>query len=105
MNEKLQIFRTPIQELKEFRKYGETFRFVDYNEEQNTYLYERVDDDGKVVCYEVVSPSKAKNPDGGIIEVYPSENMFGYGRAICTRSRERAVNYLKNGVFRASVRP
>lgn len=100
MSEKLEIFKTSIDELTHFSKYGDDFTFIKRNEEMSTYLYKRVNIETGLVYYEVVVPKKSKNPDGNIVYVYPGAESFGFGRGICTRSLERAEKYLENGCSR-----
>lgn len=100
MSEKLSIFRTSIDDMTHFFKYGDEFKFIKKNEKKNTYLYKRVNLETNVVYYEVIVPVKTKNPDGSIVYVYPSAESFGFGRGICTRSLEKAEKYLENGCSR-----
>ena len=103
MCEKLTIFRTSIDDMAHFFKYGDEFTFIKKNEKMNTYLYKRVNLETGVVYYEVVIPVKTKNPDGSIVYVYPSAESFGFGRGVCTRSMEKAEGYLENGGSRLAV--
>lgn len=103
MCEKLTIFRTSIDDMAHFFKYGDEFTFIKKNEEKNTYLYKRVNLETGMVYYEVVVPVKTKNPDGSIVYVYPSAESFGFGRGVCTRSLEKAERYLENGCSRLTV--
>lgn len=84
------LFFTPLQEKREFKKYGENFKFVEFNEETGLYLYKR--DSG----WEVFKPLKRKQPDGSMVEIYPTEEDFGvYG--LCFSSEEWARLCLKLG--------
>lgn len=103
MCKKLTIFRTSIDDMAYFFKYGDEFTFIKKNEKKNTYLYKRVNIETGVVYYEVVVPVKTKNPDGSTVYVYPSTESFGFGRGVCTRSLEKAERYLENGCSRLTV--
>lgn len=89
---------TEIQ--KSFTKYGDTFTQIAHNPILNTYLYERTNSEGKNNSYEVIKPKKRINPDGNIIEIYPSSSDWGYGVALTTRNKDKAFQYLNNGLER-----
>lgn len=95
---KLEIYRKDLQ--KTFTKYGDTFTQIAHNSNLNTYLYERTDSEGKNNGYEIIKPKKVKNPDGSIVYVYPTEREWGYGRALTTRNKDKAFQYLNNGLER-----
>ena len=103
MSEKLSIFRTSIDDMTRFFKYGDEFKFIKKNAKKNTYLYKRVNLETNVVYYEVIVPVKTKNPDGSIVYVYPSAESFAFGRGVCTRSLEKAEKYLENGCSRLAL--
>ena len=70
-------FRKDISELKEFSKYGDTFKQIRNNPDTGWWLYERE------THYEVVKGMKYTNPDGSVVYVYPSEKDWGtYGYTI-----------------------
>lgn len=76
-------FRKDISELKEFKKYGDTFRQVRNNPDTGWWLYERTNEEYKTKHYEVVKGKKYVNPDNSVVYVYPSENDWGqYGYTI-----------------------
>lgn len=93
---KLEIFRKDLQ--KTFNKYGDTFIQKSHNKDLNTYIYERIDSEGKNNGYEIIKPKKHKNPDSSIVFVYPTENEWGFGRAVSTRNYDKAIKYLNNGI-------
>lgn len=97
---KLEIYRKDLQ--KTFTKYGDTFTQIAHNPNLNTYIYERIDGEGRHNGYEVIKPKKCTNPDGSIVYVYPTENDWGYGRAVTTRNKDKAVQYLNNGLEKIS---
>lgn len=83
-------FRKDISELKEFRKYGDTFKQIKNNPETGWWLYERE------THYEVVKGKKYVNPDNSVVYVYPSENDWGvYGYTIpkCWWA-EKTINFI-----------
>ena len=67
----MEIERKDISELKEFKKYGDTFRQIRNNAETGWWLYERA------THYEVVKGRKHKNASGEVVYVYPSESEWG----------------------------
>ena len=80
-----EIVRTSIKDKKEFTFDGSLLRFEAYNPDTNKYLYSRwfgkdSPGYGRQMGWEVVIPVKRKQPDGSIIECYPSSEQFGrYG--------------------------
>ena len=101
-NNMKEIYRTDISELPTFEKYGETFTFLQHNEKNNTYLYNRTNKETGKVSYEIIKPIKRKNPDGTTVYCYPSESSFGYGIALYTPIFAKALKYLENGCQRIS---
>lgn len=68
----------PIDELKEFKKFGDSFVQVE-KFDNNIYLYKRTfGPDNKYWCYELVKGVKHKNPNGQVIYVYPSTSSWGH---------------------------
>ena len=63
-----------MKERKPFQKYGETFEYLDSNEQTGLYLYQRKNSDGDVTSYEVVKPIYDKRHD---IYFYPCAAQFG----------------------------
>lgn len=77
----MRIIAKDISEMKEFTKYGDTFRQIRNNPETGWWLYERRGKDNR--SYEVVKGVKHKNPDGTIVYIYPSTEHWGkYGYTI-----------------------
>lgn len=82
---KLQIKPTSIKDKKEFTFDGSKLKFEAYNPTTNKYLYSRWFGEnspgyGRQMGWEVVIPVKYKQPDGSIVECYPSSERFGkYG--------------------------
>lgn len=79
---KLEIKYTDIKEKKEFTfSNGERLlRQYGYNAEDGTWLYEKflkLDGEWKLVCYELIDPPRAKNPDGTIVHRYPCSEEWG----------------------------
>lgn len=77
---KLEISYQDIRTLKEFKKYGDTFKQVeDFGD--NIFLYSRENEDSKgVYVFELVRGVPLKNPDGSIVYTYPSSSEWGrYG--------------------------
>lgn len=73
----MEIIRKDIKDLKEFKKYGDTFKQIRNNPETGWWLYERP------THYEVVKGKRYKNPDGEVVLIYPSEGDWGtYGYTI-----------------------
>lgn len=63
--------------MKEFTKFGDTFRQIRNNPETGWWLYDR----GR--SYEVVRGKKYTNPDGNVVYRYPCDEDFGlYGYAV-----------------------
>lgn len=73
----MKIFSTPIEEKKEFTFDGDTLKQCEHNTTTGLWLYERYYKDGRLKGYEVVMGVKTKQPDGTIVEVYPSSEQFG----------------------------
>lgn len=74
----------------EFQKYGDRFTPIEYNEENNVWLYKRTPINGEgSISYEVVKGN-----------TYPSSSEFGFRRAVCTTIYEKAKKYLENGIER-----
>lgn len=81
-----EIKKTDIRDKKEFNRAGYHYTQVRADDEKHIYLYEMVpiDFDTPHKHYEVVKGIKRKNPDGSIVWMYPSDEMFGvYGYYIC----------------------
>lgn len=86
----MKIFKKDISELKEFKKYGDTFKQIRNNPQTGWWLYERE------THYEVVKGKKYVNPDGSVVLGYPSESDWGvYGYTIpkC-RWAEKTINFI-----------
>lgn len=99
MNE---FFKTSIKDKKEFVFDGSKLKFVEFNPENNLYLYERFFDEngpgkGRRMGWEVVTPVNRKQPDGSTVECYPSSEQFGrYGRFYPPRfSREEMIKKIE----------
>lgn len=60
-----------ISELKEFTKYGDTFKQIRNNPETGWWLYERE------THYEVVKGKRYINPTGEVVYLYPSDCDWG----------------------------
>lgn len=91
-------FYTPIQERKEFAFEGDTLRFKTKNEETNYYLYERFNENGTLVGYEVVKPVRIKQPDGTEADIYPATERFGkYGWSFPPNTPMDKLNYYLEG--------
>jgi hypothetical protein len=76
-----EMFAKDISEMKEFTKYGDTFRQIRNNPETGWWLYERRGKGNR--SYEVVKGKKFTNPDGTTVRCYPSSNDWGnYGYTI-----------------------
>ena len=85
----------PIDELRAFTKWNDTFTRIAYNPETDVFIFRRTNKDGNVTCYEVVKP---RLRDG--IRCYPSSDdfgTFGFCFANSERDRARAFEFLKNG--------
>lgn len=65
------IVRKDISEMKEFKKYGDTFKQIRNNPETGWWLYERT------THYELVKGKPYFNPNGEKVLVYPSEGDWG----------------------------
>ena len=92
----MKIFKTPIEEKKEFTVDGDTLKFKAYNKNTGIYIYERFHNGGKV-AYEVIKPTRCKQPDGTPLKCYPSTAQFGtYGRYFPSNSYEKAKCYFEN---------
>ena len=81
------VFKTPIEEKIEFRKYGGRYVRRSHNPETDVYVYDCFKDDGNgneyLACIEVVKPKPVKQPDGTKVGVYPGDEDFGtYGKCI-----------------------
>lgn len=73
----MKVFRKDISEMKEFTKYGDTFKQIRHNPETGWWLYDRGN------SYEVVKGKKYKNPDGNYVYVYPCDEDWGtYGYTV-----------------------
>lgn len=84
----MEIFKTPIEDRKEFNR-------IDYHYEQveefgnHIYLYKltppkRYKRKLPYKQYELVRGKKSKQPDGTIVYIYPGDEDFGtYGYYIC----------------------
>lgn len=89
------IFRTPIEELKEFTLFDDICRFEGLNPETGIRVFSRIRD-GKIYAYEVVKAVKTKQPDGTPVNIYPSSSQFGlYGRFFPKNSR-KIMAYFNN---------
>lgn len=88
----LKIYRKDISEKKEFKFYGDTLKFKEIFP-NGIYLYERFNWKGYPNGYELVRPVPKKNPDGNIVQTYPSSEEFGmYGLFFPhTLSREKLI--------------
>ena len=85
----------PIDELRAFTKWNDTFTRIAYNPETDVFIFQRTNKDGNVTCYEVVKP---RLRDG--IRCYPSSDdfgVFGFCFANSERDRARAFEFLKKG--------
>lgn len=72
------IKSTPIATIKEFKKHGHTYRFLDYNTATNLYLFGVYQTDGTQIAWEVIKPRKIRG-----VETYPSDENFGaYAKCI-----------------------
>lgn len=72
-------YSTPIQEQKVFTFNGDTLKQCEHNEATGLWLYERYTN-GRLMGYELVKGVKTKQPNGEVVQVYPSSERFGtYG--------------------------
>lgn len=79
----MEVFARDISELKEFKKYGDTFKQIRNNPDTGWWLYERTNDEYKTRHFEVVKGIKRTNPDGNVVFSYPGESQWGvYGYTI-----------------------
>lgn len=86
---------TPIDDLRAFTKWNDTFTRIAYNPKTDVFIFKRTNKDGMVTCFEVVKP-RLRNG----VRCYPSSDDFGtYGFCFSTskRDRERMHEFLKNG--------
>lgn len=92
----MEIIRKDIKDLKEFNKYGDTFKQIRNNPETGWWLYERTNNEFGHQHYEVVKGIKHTNPDGKIVYVYPSDRDWGtYGYTICKCSwADKVIDFL-----------
>lgn len=79
----MKIFAKDISEIKEFRKYGDTFKQISNNPDTGWWLYERTNAEYGTRHFEVVKGVKYTNPDGNIVFMYPGESQWGtYGYTV-----------------------
>lgn len=69
---KIDIKRTPIDEIDEFEKWGDTFTRLGYNKRKDIFLYLRTNKEGYRLCWEIVKPVIR-----GGVRCYPSTTDFG----------------------------
>ena len=62
----------PIDDLRAFTKWNDTFTRIAYNPKTDVFIFQRTNKEGNVTCYEVVKP---RLRDG--IRCYPSSDDFG----------------------------
>lgn len=88
----MEIERKDISELKEFKKYGDTFRQIRNNPETGWWLYERA------THYEVVKGEKYKNASGEVVYVYPSESKWGQNGYTIPKCwwAEKTIDFIMN---------
>lgn len=92
-----------ISELKEFVEQGTRLVQVEYNETTGRYLYERYHINSptlgnRLMGYEVVKPPKRKNPDGSVVNTYPSSSQFGsYGWFLPANTKREILDKYMNG--------
>ena len=84
-----------IDTLQEFQKWGDTFVKVSYNQVKDIFLYERRNDYGKLICWEIVKPRIREG-----VRCYPSSEDFGiYGKCVSATDvlRPKMEDYFLNG--------
>lgn len=93
------IERIPIDQIVEFKKWGDTFTRVAHNPATDVFIFQRVTDKGRdkgrVLCLEVVRPRLRAG-----IRCYPASEEFGkYGRCIdnTPAGRAKAEKLLREG--------
>lgn len=87
-----EIFATDIKDKKEFKFEGDTLKFEEILP-NGFWWYKRFNIKGTHNGNEIVIPVNRKQPDGTIVQVYPSTEMFGrYGWYFPPRmSREELI--------------
>lgn len=94
---KIAIYTKEIED--RFEMYGDTFELIAKNDEMGTRIYERKNIEyGFHNGYEIIKIQHVKNPDGEIVRAYPISSKWGFGRAVTTRSLDKAYKYLNNGI-------
>lgn len=87
-----EIYATPINERKEFTFDGDTLRQREHNETTGLWLYERYNNKGRLVGYELVKGKNRKQPNGEVVQIYPSSEDFGrYGWAFPPRTNRQSL--------------
>jgi hypothetical protein len=84
-----------IDQLHEFKKWGDTFSRIAHNETTDIFVFERRNPDGDPVCWEIVKP-RLRNG----VRCYPSTDDFGiYGKCLppTENFRPRMEELLQNG--------
>ena len=73
-----QVFATDIRYKRVFTRIGCTYYQVYADHARHIYVYDIIrNEDGEHRGYEVIKGLKHKNPDGGIVYTYPSDEQFG----------------------------
>lgn len=92
----MDFFSTDISQKKEFSFQGDTLVFDEYVPEYGKYIYKRFNPRGVLVGWEIVKPVKHTNPDGSIVNTYPSTEQFGkYAWSLPPRTtRTEMIPYL-----------
>lgn len=73
----MRIFKTDINEKKEFTRLGWRYTQVLADKVNHVYLYEMRRPGQRYPRYELVKGNKTKNPDGSVVYTYPSDEDFG----------------------------
>lgn len=73
-----EIKYTPIDDIMSFRKWGDIFTRIGYNEEKDIFLFERTTPEGHPIAWEVVKPRPIRG-----VRTYPSSAAFGiWGKCV-----------------------
>ena len=95
----MEVFATDIKDKKEFGFEGD--RLVQkacLDQENQIWLYERYNREGRLFAYELVKGVRKINPDGNVVFKYPSSEQFGKGFGFFIAKRLATEEHIKERV-------
>ena len=95
----MEITSTDISKKKEFAFDGTKLIQMEYCESTGRYLYKRLFNNGRIFGWEVVQPTKVKNPTGEYVNTYPSTTSFGkYAWFLPPKVERTKIDYYLQGI-------